>query len=97
LNFPPTKVGSTSAPQTMQLTNTGSAPLNFTRSIYVGGGYANDYRESDNCGTQLVAGASCTITVTFSPLHTGARNATLFVEDDGGGSPQEPKLTGTGD
>jgi hypothetical protein len=97
LNFPPTKVGSTSAPQTMQLTNTGSAPLNFTYFIFAGGGYGNDYPESDNCGTQLAAGASCTITVSFSPHNTGARNAYLDIQDDGGGSPQEPKLTGTGD
>lgn len=97
LNFPPTKVGSRSAPQTMQLTNTGSTPLNFTYFIYAGGGFGNDYPVSDNCGKQLAAGASCTITVSFTPHNTGVRNSFLVIQDDGGGSPQEPKLTGTGD
>jgi hypothetical protein len=97
LNFPPTKVGTTSTPQTMQLTNTGSSPLNFTYFIYAGGGFGNDYSVSDNCGKQLAAGTSCTITVKFSPHNTGERNSYLVIQDDGGGSPQEPKLTGTGD
>lgn len=96
LNFPPTKVGTTSAPQTIQLTNTGGSPLNFTYFIYSGGGYGNDYPESDNCGDQLSAGASCTITVSFTPHNTGARNSYLVIQDDGGGSPQQPKLTGSG-
>jgi hypothetical protein len=97
LNFPPTKVGTTSAPQTMQLTNTGSGPLNFTYKIYVGGDFYGNYTETNTCPKQLAAGASCTFTVTFSPSGTGRRDAYLELQDDGGGSPQQPQLTGTGD
>jgi hypothetical protein len=97
LNFPPTKVGTTSAPQTMQLTNTGSGPLNFTYKIYVGGDFYGNYAETNTCPKQLAAGASCTFTVTFSPSGTGRRDAYLELQDDGGGSPQQPQLTGTGD
>jgi hypothetical protein len=97
LNFPPTKVGTTSAPQTMKLTNTGSGPLKFTYFIYVGGDFYGNYAETNTCPKQLEAGASCTITVTFSPNGTGRRDAYLELQDDGGGSPQQPQLTGTGD
>jgi hypothetical protein len=97
LSFPPTKVGTTSAPQTMQVTNTGSTPLNFTEKIYVGGAFYGNYAETNTCPKQLAAGASCSISVTFSPTGTGNRDADLVIQDDGGGSPQEPKLTGTGD
>jgi hypothetical protein len=96
LTFPAQKVGTQSAPQTVQLTNIGSAPLNFSRTLYVSGNNPYDYSESDNCGTQIAAGASCTISVTFKPRKTGTRTANVTITDDGGGSPQILPLTGTG-
>jgi len=97
LKFPPQKVGTTSAPQTIQLTNTGSVVLNFTWVIGINGRNYNDFSESDNCGSALGAAASCTITITFSPHKTGVRSAYVEIQDDGGGSPQEAPLRGTGD
>ena len=97
LTFAPQKVGTKSTPQTIQLTNTGSAALNITHFIFVNGNNAGDFSESDDCGSQISAGATCAITVIFSPRKTGARSAFLQIEDDGGGSPQEPALSGTGD
>ena len=55
LNFNNQNVGTTSNPQTVTLNNTGNATL--TVSIGVSG----DYGESDNCGTSVAAGGSCSI------------------------------------
>ncbi len=97
LKFPPQKVGTTSAPETIQLTNTGSVTLNITHFIFINGKNYNDFAVSDDCGSQVAPGASCAINVTFTPRKTGKRSAFVQIEDDGGGSPQEPKLAGTGD
>lgn len=96
LSFPAQTVGTQSQPQTIQLTNIGSGTLDFTRTIYVGGKNFDDFLESDNCGTQISAGASCTISITFKPRKTGTRTADVTINDDGGGSPQTVPLSGTG-
>jgi len=44
----------------------------------------------------LAAGASCPITVTFTPTAAGTRQGTLTVTDNASGSPQTAALTGTG-
>jgi hypothetical protein len=97
LKFPLQKVGTKSAPQTIQLTNTGSTALNFTHFIFISGKDYLAFSESDDCGSQIASGASCDITVTFSPHKKGIHTAFVQIEDDGGGSPQEPMLSGTAD
>src|SRR5207302_1411770 len=44
----------------------------------------------------VAPGASCTISVSFTPLATGIRNATLNIVDDAAGSPHTINLTSTG-
>jgi hypothetical protein len=95
LTFPPQKVGTTSQPQKIQLTNTGSDALHFINSIYVAGKNYEAFKEDDNCGTQIASGASCTITIEFSPLKSGPRHAYINIQDDGGGAPIGPLLSGT--
>src|SRR5947209_7045916 len=84
-------VGTTSAAQTVTLSNTGSATLNIG-SIATSG----DYTQTNNCGGSLDAGTSCSINVIFKPTNTGARAGTLSVTDNASGSPQKAALTGTG-
>jgi hypothetical protein len=84
--------GSTSAAQNVTLTNAGDATLNIS-SIGVLG---PDFNETNQCGSSLSPGQSCTISVTFTPVTAGARVGTLNVADDAGGSPQKVNLTGTG-
>jgi hypothetical protein len=96
LRFVPQKVGTSSAPQVMKITNTSAEPLIFSHFIYIVGTNDLDFTESDNCGTQIGPGASCNSNVTFSPRKTGPRIANLHVQDNGGGSPQTPRLSGTG-
>jgi len=88
-------VGTTSPPHTVTLTNHGSSALNLT-TVRLAGTNAGDYAQSNTCGTSVAAGASCTLTVTFTPKAKGLRSAILGVADNGGGSPQTVTLTGTG-
>ena len=88
-------VGTTSAAQAVTLSNTGNAALSIT-SIAVTGTNAGDFAQTNNCGTSVAAGASCTINVTFTPAATGTRTGTLTITDNASGSPQTVGLTGTG-
>jgi Abnormal spindle-like microcephaly-assoc'd, ASPM-SPD-2-Hydin/Cep192 domain 4 len=95
LTFAAQAVGTTSAGQTVTLTNNQSATLNITK-IFGSGADPGDFGVSSNCGSTVAAGGSCTITVTFKPTTTGTRTATLNVSDDASNSPQQVSLTGTG-
>jgi FG-GAP-like repeat/Cep192 domain 4/Abnormal spindle-like microcephaly-assoc'd, ASPM-SPD-2-Hydin/FG-GAP repeat len=95
LNFGSQKVGTKSAPQNVTVTNTGSTAVSVT-SVKIIGGASQDYSETNNCGSQIAPGASCTVKVIFEPTRTGPRAATLEINDSGGGSPQQVPLTGTG-
>jgi FG-GAP-like repeat/Abnormal spindle-like microcephaly-assoc'd, ASPM-SPD-2-Hydin len=97
LNFPPQKTGTTSPPQHIRLTNTGSTALDFTRTIYISAPGNADFFESNNCPTSLNAGATCTINVVFAPRQTGPFSQSVVITDTGGGSPQSVPLSGTGD
>jgi hypothetical protein len=98
LSFGSHKVGTTSAPRTVTVTNIGSVVVNFTGSgIVIAGTDPADYVISANtCGPSLAAGASCTVSVEFMPTATGSRIAALQFNDDGGASPQTVALTGNG-
>jgi hypothetical protein len=55
-----------------------------------------DYAATTTCGATLAAGATCTISLTFTPSTTGSLPGTLYVSDNASGSPQTASLTGTG-
>lgn len=88
-------MGTKSLPKKIALTNQGHETLNIT-DIAITGADAADFAETNNCGHHLLSGASCFIKVTFKPLMKGKRTADVSVYDNGGGSPQEVGLTGTG-
>lgn len=88
-------VGATSSPQVTTLSNTGGTTLNIS-SIAITGINSSDFTSSTTCGTTVLAGASCTITITFRPSAIGARTAAISVTDNASGSPQAVPLTGTG-
>jgi uncharacterized repeat protein (TIGR01451 family) len=96
LNFT-AQTGSTSAAQTATLKNTGNAPLTIT-GITISGANTSDFAENntDTCGESLAAGASCAISLTFTPASAASFSATLSVADNAAGSPQTVSLTGTG-
>ncbi len=95
LAFGSQTVGSTSAAQTITLTNAGSATLSIS-SISLTGANTNQYGETNNCPPTLASGASCTISVTFSPTLTTTVTASVSINDNAVGSPQTVSLLGTG-
>jgi Abnormal spindle-like microcephaly-assoc'd, ASPM-SPD-2-Hydin len=76
LAFPATPVGQLSAALPVTITNSGGLPLTSI-SISASG----QFQESSTCGTQLAAGAVCTINVIFAPVQAGAITGTLTVAD----------------
>ena len=92
LNFGKTPLGQTTAPQSVTLTNTGDATLDNS-SIVRKGDYAI---QSNTCGTQVLAGDNCTVTLTFTPTKKGSRSGSLTFADNAAGSPQKVTLAGTG-
>jgi len=93
LSFGSQAVGTTSSTQTVTLTNSGTGTVTFnTNGITISG----DYGDASVCGATLVAGAQCTVVVTFAPTATGTRTGTLSISDNAAGSPQTATLSGTG-
>ena len=95
VNFGDQKVGTKSASVPAKLANMGTTSLSISQ-ITITGADAGDFSQTNNCGTSVPAGGSCTIKVAFKPTATGQRTAKITITDDGGGSPQKIALTGTG-
>lgn len=95
LSFANQPIGSTSAPQTTVLKNTGPSIL-VIASTAIAGPNSGDFAQTNDCGNTVAVGASCTFSVTFTPTASGNRSATLNITDNAGGSPQHVNLTGTG-
>jgi hypothetical protein len=91
LNFRSQKQGTTSAPQTVTLTNTGSAALTISSMKA-----SAEFAVSSTCGSSVAAGANCTISVTFSPKKQGAEEGTLTIIDNASSKPQVIELMGIG-
>jgi Tol biopolymer transport system component len=87
-------VGTTSASQTVTLSNTGNGDLVIT-DIAMTGTNAGDFARTTTCGATLAPGATCTIAVAFTPSGTGLRTARLQVATNAA-SPTTVGLTGTG-
>jgi hypothetical protein len=87
--------GTTSAPQSATLRNSGTAPLAIS-AITLGGANASDFSVSNSCPSSLAVNASCTISATFSPSAQGSRVAAVTISDDAPGQPQTLGLSGTG-
>jgi len=95
INFGNVATGSSSSPQPVTLTNIGGGPLSIS-SIAISGGNAADFSQTNNCGTGVAAGASCTINVTFTPTTTGSRSSAVSITDNAPGSPHTVNVSGTG-
>lgn len=97
LTFASQTVGTTSAAQTITVTNTGSANLNIV-SVTRTGAAPNDYATAGTCtaGASVAPSGSCTIAVTFTPQAVGASNAGISLATNAAGSPNTITLSGTG-
>jgi hypothetical protein len=86
-------VGTTSLPQTVKLINVGSAQLDIT-GITLTGPDPQDFAQTNSCPPTVAPGASCVITVTFTPTAQGVRTASVSITDTAIGSPQTVSLSG---
>lgn len=95
LNFDPQKVGTVSAPMNLTLENIGTGAVAIS-SIRLQTMFNSQFRQTNNCGNSIAAGASCTISVQFAPTMTGSFADAVGVKDNGGGVSQQATLSGTG-
>jgi hypothetical protein len=93
LVFSAQSLNTTSQTQTVTLTN-GDNPQTIT-SIAISGPNAGEFAETNTCAASLNVGATCTITVSFTPTIIGIAKASLTLTDSAIGSPQVVNLTGT--
>ena len=92
VSFPSQYVGTSGLPQTLTVTNTGSATLTITNVA----SSTADFATLSNCTNSVPPNANCTIGVFFDPTTSGTRSGTLTITDNATGSPQTVTLTGTG-
>jgi hypothetical protein len=80
IGFGTVQVGKASGAKAVTLSNTGGSGLTIN-SIALGGANPGDFTWSGTCAVNgsLAGGQSCTLSVTFKPLATGTRQATLSV------------------
>jgi FtsP/CotA-like multicopper oxidase with cupredoxin domain len=80
LSFGNVLVNKTSTAQTVTVSNAAGAGTLAISSVSIAGSNPSDFVVSTNtCTAALMAGASCTISVTFTPAATGSRSGTLVI------------------
>jgi len=94
LNFVPQGIGTRSS-QNVMLSSPGPGTVTEP-TIALTGANGNDFSEMNTCTSELLPGASCQVTVTFSPTTVGTRSANLNFSDNASGSPQKVALVGSG-
>jgi hypothetical protein len=91
ISFPLQLINTTSKPQTVNLTNTGSSALTIS-SMKV----SAQFGVTSTCGPSVAAGATCKISATFSPTSKGLKSGTISIKDSASTKPQVIELTGQG-
>jgi hypothetical protein len=90
LSFAGTIVGSSAAPQTVTVTNTGTTAATVSAVSASG-----DFSQTNTCAT-LAVGASCTVTVRFTPTAAGTRTGAVIITSNANNSPTTIALSGSG-
>ena len=80
LNFGAIAVNSTSVAQTVMVTNSGTAAMPLQPAVITG----EYFIAANRCGATLAAGASCALSVDFTPLAEGTRTGVLTLTDAAG-------------
>ena len=95
ITFPLTIIGLRSAEQTVNVTNTGAAPLTGL-DLSVSGTASSDYVINGDRSVIIGPGQSAPFKVSFKPTGNGTRSAILVVNAAGLMAPTQVKLEGTG-
>jgi hypothetical protein len=91
LSFGNIPVGTTSTALTVTLSNPIGAAATSVSIVA-----SNSFSETNNCGSTLAAGASCTISVTFTAPSVGVVSGVLSITNSETSSPLTVPLSGTG-
>ena len=106
LHFPPQKVGTTSAPVIVTVTNTMQQPENLITGIFATGDFnvAGVGTKTTPCFDMLIFSGTCTVAVIFTPTRTGTITGAVTFNDYPLCKIEPPcsesatlNLTGTGD
>jgi hypothetical protein len=92
--FPAQLVGTSSAPQSITLTFSGTIPAAPLTITSIAG--SPEFTQTNTYTAPLAAGASCTINITFTPAGTGVRTGQITITESASSSPIVILLTGTG-
>jgi hypothetical protein len=96
LSFGAQLVNTSSSPQTVSLTNAGTAIM-MVSSIAIKGTNPTAFTQTNSCGAALAPGAGCAISVMFKPTVAGASSALLTINTSDPASPAlSVSLSGTG-
>ena len=95
LKFASRKVGTTSAPLNVTLSNKGAIAFSVT-NIGITGTNASSFTQSNSCPSTLSAGASCVIGVRFKPTATGSKTAKVTIATTATSTALSVSLSGTG-
>ena len=95
LRFGSVAVGTASAPLNTTLTNNGATAVSIN-GIGLTGTAASWFAQTNNCPASLAAGASCTISVTFTPAAAASKSAKLSIATSATATPLSVSLSGTG-
>ncbi len=90
----PTESIGTGVTQVVSAVNAGNLALNIS-NITVTGKNAADFVQTNNC-TSLAPGASCSISIKFTPSVTGPEYAYVMINDNAAGSPHNIFVVGVG-
>lgn len=92
IDFGSKRVGMSSGPRRVQITNTGTMNVTISAVSVTG-----DYVQANNCTTaSLAPAASCSVTLRFRPSAVGTRAGDLAITSTATGSPHHVALTGNG-
>ena len=92
LSFATEAVATASAAQSIQVTNSGNAPLTVTQVAVPA-----NFSESDNCvGSPIAVGATCAVQIEFVPTQTGSLNGVLTIYGNVAGGQATASLSGVG-
>jgi hypothetical protein len=84
VDFGTVSFGQTSPDVVVNVTNNGASPSGVLQ-VSVVGANAGDFAETEACTSPLAAGASCPISVNFTPRGPGATTASLVISASPGG------------
>jgi len=91
LSFGNEALGSTSAAQSVTVSNTGGAAASIS-SVTVPSGFS----QTNTCGSSLAVGSSCTVSVTFTPTASQSYTGNLAVNSNATNNPLNVALSGAG-